>query len=1372
MISKSSKSLHRFSGIALALLFLGSFCCGGAEAQTTPIVTATFAQGLNHPAGWGLIEQTAIDSYGDWVVVDYANGGVYEFPQGGGAAITLVAPGNLGGGYENPAVAIDPGNNLYLGGNWNNCLLEYPYDAATQTWTGLSAINSKNTTPDECGVAPEGFAQYGISGVTPGYFQPWGIAIGNNGNLVIGNQNSSNFIFTLDVNGAWANPTAGNATTFIYNSASSALTERPSSVAQDKFGNVYFVEDPTNSGSLPGVYEIPASVISGVAAGTQSPLATDAGLTRVDPDLPSVSGIITGPDGNLYVSDAQKGVFMIPNPSGTPETSSAVLLTSIPAQGEVAIDWTRHIMYVPTTQTQSNGQADVAKVWLGVADLGSVAVGSTTPTPASIQLVVHAAITPIKPQVVEAGAAQPDFAVTGGSCFEQAIHRANSNCSLNVTFTPHSAGSISATLLLTDLKGNVLGSIPLHGTGTSAAVQVAGGTQSMIGAGLKTPSQVAVDAADNVYVADPGLGAVEEYPQGSGATAATITVGTGLTAPTGAAVDGGGDAFIADSGSVYEVPEGPTGLNTAGQVTLKTGLGANLKLATDGWGNLFITDPDNHRVVELSNLAGTLGPLAQSEIDITGFNAPSALAVDSSGNLYVADGTNLDEVPAYGTTPTTLLSSLDNVTGLAVDASGSVYVSMAGGTVRIPNEGGMLTPADETTIAANVAAPASVALDSQGNVYVLDGSALNVNVTSTSTSYDFGTLATNTSFQSQTFTILNTGNEALGITGFSSTPDYSETATDCTGNSVAVDATCTVTVTFNPGPGDDGTLTGSVLAQGNVANAPVGVNGTGVGVTLAASATTLKSTAAPTTDDAPISVSVAAASGTAPTPTGNVTLTLSAGGSTAFTATEALSGGMAQFDPQNIPAGTYTFTASYGGDRTYLRSTASPTIAVAAGAVAMTQPTKITLQSFQMPKPLQASMGSGKGYLVISDSTGADAVYDGSDDTWLYTYPLSVAAANGSSLTCVPVYGTKVQNGVTVTSLVRENCGSVTYQLSSGNIDCPASGGTSDQVDVSNTNASAPLATHCLDINNSNTNIPDIMTFYTVTPVFNGTDLEGDPANPNYVSFTGTPINFWALRNPMVQISSSQPSLSVAAGSSAQTTLTLTSVLGYGFQGRGSTLNNYSLPLSLSCDGLPAYATCSFTYSAPIASDPNPSGVMCASGSATQYCAVNVGPAPGTAISGGSACEAANGCIGPGTVTMTINTNVGTGTVSSLRRDPGGFAFAAMFGLGLLGLTFRKKARRWGGLLVLGCVLLCGGGMFGITACGTTNLSPTSATTTPAGTYNVTVTAKESGYICLANQQNPGQTEAPCPAGSGDAPTYGNTNQMSLPYTIPIKFTK
>ncbi len=88
---------------------------------------------------------------------------------------------------------------------------------------------------------------------------------------------------------------------------------------------------------------------------------------RVDPNLPAVNGVITDAAGNLYISDSQVGVVMVPNPSGTPQTASAVLVSGVPAGGEVSIDAARNLMYVPTSQSQTNGQADVAKVGFGYA---------------------------------------------------------------------------------------------------------------------------------------------------------------------------------------------------------------------------------------------------------------------------------------------------------------------------------------------------------------------------------------------------------------------------------------------------------------------------------------------------------------------------------------------------------------------------------------------------------------------------------------------------------------------------------------------------------------------------------------------------------------------------------------------------------------------------------------------------------------------------------------------------------------------------------------------------------------------------------------------------------------------------------------------
>src|ERR1039458_8111205 len=95
-----------------------------------------------------------------------------------------------------------------------------------------------------------------------------------------------------------------------------------------------------------------------------------------------------------------------------------------------------------------------------------------------------------------------------------------------------------------------------------------------------------------------------------------------------------------------------------------------------------------------------------------------------------------------------------------------------------------------------------------------------------------------------------------------------------------------------------------------------------------------------------------------------------------------------------------------------------------------------------------------------------------------------------------------------------------------------------------------------------------------------------------------------------------------------------------------------------------------------------------------------------------TACTKSQGCFGPGTVIMTINTNVSSGNVASLRGGQGETAFAAMFGLGLLGFAFGKRKSLRGRYPTLVCLLLCCGIMAAISGCGTKQLGTTSGTTT------------------------------------------------------------
>ena len=1336
-------NLRRIAGYAsMPLLF--ALCMAGAAAgqSSAPLVVASAPAGLNHPTGWQVIQQTAITPKGDWLVEEYPDGGLFEFPANGGPMVTLVALTGLGSknGYQNPLVLLDPASNLYLGGNWNNCLLEFNYDAATDSWPTLSLLSSANNSASQCGTTPPTLAQYSIFGFAPYYFQPWGIALGINNNLIVGSQNSGNFMFSLNVQGAWSNPSVPQ-TSSSTSKIISGMTKRPVSIAVDPEGNIYFVED---SNGLPGVYEIPASVVAG---GTAAALTSDAGLTRVDPNLPAVTAVMTDKTGNLYISDSQQGVYVVPNPSGTPDTADAYLLSPVPAVGEVAVDPARHILYLPTSQKQSNGQADVAKVGYSYAELGSSNVGTAAAVPGTVSFAFNGDATPASFAIVEAGKAHPDFALTGGTCTAGTAYAANASCNETVSFTPGSAGSISAKLLMLDANNNVLSSIMLHGTGVGANVQVSPGIEATLGSGLQTPSQVAVDAAGNVYVADPGQGKVMMFAAGASSAA---SVGTGLTSPTGVAVDGAGDVFIADSGTgtVYEVPMGSSGLNAAGQWTVVGGLGSNLSLAADNLGDLYVADPSNNQVVRVSSIGGAGLVGAQSVTMMTsGFTQPTAVAVDANHNLYVIDQSNLFEVAGGIGAPTTLMSSLSGATGLAVDASGAVYITTTSATERIPFVSGALAPGSATTVAADVNGATSVALDSSGNVYLAPAAGGAITTVNTNGTLTLATPADLTSSTDAIFTVTNSGNSPLSVTGYTSSNSVDFTAADTTsggceaGSPVAPGGSCTVDVTFNPGAGEQGALTGQIGVVSNAVNIPVTVSASGVGLTLANSATAETPGAAPEVVNTPVSVTVAPQSGTGIAPTGTVTVTytswkvVSANGGGVVTpipvsVSSNLVDGQATFTLAPVLAGNQNIVVNYSGDRVYGRSTTSMAV-----TIAKSQITGIALD----PNP-----PTYLPFVLESGNVSGSIPYDGSQTYWQYTMPVTINTAAGiptgtltfmdDSSTCPP--------GTSATGQGAAICALANYKGQA----CPTAGASAAVVQIQNNGktptgaaASPGFQSGCLQMPQNVTYTPVISTHW-ITPVYSG--------DVNFLGFTGTQGTlFQALRSPEVLITSSPSSLTVAKGSSVSATLTLTSILGYGYAGKNSLLNDYNFPVTLACDNLPPHSVCTFAY---------PSTV-----SPAQPSAPNSVQIPCTGTTG-----AADNCA-TGTVQVTVNTNVTVGTTTSSNAAVASVTLASLFGFGMLGLFFRRKALARHRLLLMGVLAVVGCALaVSLTACNTTNLSPNAVLATPPGTYAVTVTAQQVGYQCVPS--GPIGSNCTTPSGSTGQSVYGSQNQVSVPFYIPV----
>ena len=251
-----------------------------------------------------------------------------------------------------------------------------------------------------------------------------------------------------------------------------------------------------------------------------------------------------------------------------------------------------------------------------------------------------------------------------------------------------------------------------------------------IKAQLDTPWGVATDARGNLFIADSHNHRIRKL-----ATDGTITTFAG-TGTQGYSGDGG-----AAAGAKLAVPSG---------------------VAVDAQGNVFIADTANHRVRRVSpdgiirTVAGngTAGISGDGSVATSAqVNYPQGLAVDGRGNLFIAepfdhrvrklspDGTM---VTAAGTGDfgysgdggMATRAVLNNPSSVAVDSQGNLFIADTyNNRIREVGPDGIITTVAgrETcchsgdggpATSAELDGPLGIATDAQGNLYVAEGSAI------------------------------------------------------------------------------------------------------------------------------------------------------------------------------------------------------------------------------------------------------------------------------------------------------------------------------------------------------------------------------------------------------------------------------------------------------------------------------------------------------------------------------------------------------------------------------------------------------------------------------------------------------------------------
>jgi len=216
-------------------------------------------------------------------------------------------------------------------------------------------------------------------------------------------------------------------------------------------------------------------------------------------------------------------------------------------------------------------------------------------------------------------------------------------------------------------------------------------TSKTIGQGkLAAPIGVALDAAENIYVADAGRGGVQMFnPAGE---PQTFFSDPSMERPVGVAIDiPRGKLYVADSGRTGSEEHSVKIFDLQGKLLGKIGKqigdipGSFLfptYLTLDAQGNLYVADTLNSRVQKFDPDGKFLRAFGKRGTAFGQFDKPKGVALDSFGNLYVVD-TGWSNVQLFNAKGDVLMffggrgtapGLLQNPSVMTIDKNNRIYV--------------------------------------------------------------------------------------------------------------------------------------------------------------------------------------------------------------------------------------------------------------------------------------------------------------------------------------------------------------------------------------------------------------------------------------------------------------------------------------------------------------------------------------------------------------------------------------------------------------------------------------------------------------------------------------------------------------------------
>ncbi|HTU41262.1 MAG TPA: choice-of-anchor D domain-containing protein [Candidatus Aquilonibacter sp.] len=682
---------------------------------------------------------------------------------------------------------------------------------------------------------------------------------------------------------------------------------------------------------------------------------------------------------------------------------------------------------------------------------------------------------------------------------------------------------------------------------------------------------------------------------------------------------------------------------------------------------------------------------------------PQSIALDENNDAYILSSSSsatfseVNGIEAYDNDDDVLLVEIDpsgssqlfatylggsgddEPAGVAVDSNNNIYVAGSTDSVDLPTTSGAFQSLLAGTGNAFIA---KIGAESAAAVSVNPGS------------LQFSALAVGSTSDAQTVLLRNMGTAALSVSSVTANGDFAQT-NNC-GSSVPAASSCTISVTFTPTA--QGARSGSVVVQDDAAGAPSSIALSGVGEGGSSS------------NPAPDAVLTPSSMAFLSVPVGHssspqsVTLT-NAGNASLTTSGIQMTGDFSETDncPTTLSAGAactinIVFTPTVEGNRSGSLTvsekssvqTASLT-GVGSAASVQVSPAALTFASVQVSS-------SSSSTVQVSNTGNASVSITGLQTTGDYTATNNCPSLIAAGASCtVTIAFTPTATGTRTGSLTvlsgGQSAQTVNLTGTGAQADLVVSptglaflsapigvSSASQEVTLSNTgNASLSISNVQIagDYTEKN-NCPASLaagSSCTVNVVFTPTGtgsrsgsltITDSLGNPQTVALSGNGANF--------SLTSSTSENTIQPGSSATYTLTASAVGG-----------SFVDAVSLSCAGLPAHATCSFS--------------------------------PSTVTPGASKA----------TTTLTISTTdqvADNAPASPARQKPINSLWMQFQGLGVVGMVLAngKKRSRKAAILIL-LVLLVLGMLFMSGCAGGTGIAPQNQQSSgTAHSYTVTVT--------------------------------------------------